>query len=176
MVHQPRSEWVCVAKVATAHGVRGALKLRCFTEVDADAATYGPFHDREGQRLFSVQVIGQTAGGLIVRAKGISDRDQALALRGTELFVPRARLPEPDEGEFYYTDLEGLEVRRSDGSRLGVVRAVDNYGAGDVLEIRTEGGRPVTLPFDRETVPTVDLAAGHLVVEPPAELLPGAGS
>jgi 16S rRNA processing protein RimM len=165
------SDWVCVAAVATAHGIRGALKLRCFTERPEDAAAYGPVYDKHGNQLFEIKVIGKSRGGILVEAEGIADRNAAEALRGAELFVPRAVLPALDPDEFYHSDLEGLHVLRRDGSRLGVVRALSNFGAGDVLEVLAEDGRTVALPFDRETVPTVDLAAGCVVVEPPPELL-----
>jgi 16S rRNA processing protein RimM len=165
-----REAWVCVAVVATAHGVRGALKLRAYTEAPEDVAAYGPLHDRHGRRLFELSVIGRAKGGVIVRASGIEDREAALALRGTELYVPRAALPALAEDEFYYSDLEGLEAVRPDGSPVGVVRAVDNFGAGDVLELIGPDGRPLILPFDRRTVPEIDLAGRRVVVDPPAEL------
>jgi 16S rRNA processing protein RimM len=165
------SDWVCVAAVATAHGIRGALKLRCFTERPEDAVAYGPVYDKQGKR-FTLKVIGWSRGGILVEAEGIGDRNAAEALRGTELFVPRTALPDLGPDEFYHSDLEGLDVLRADGARLGVVRALANFGAGDILEVTVEGGRTVALPFDQETVRTVDLEAGRLVVEPPAELLP----
>jgi len=169
------SEWVCVGVVATAHGVRGALRLRCFTERPEDVAAYGPLHDAAGRRLFQIEVIGTARGGVIVRAEGVRDRDAALALRGTELYVPRSLLPALEPDEFYYSDLEGLDAVRPDGTRLGTVRAVDNFGAGDVLEVVADDGRPLVLPFDRATVPEVDLAARRVVVDPPAELAAGGG-
>jgi len=166
------SDWVCVAAVATAHGIRGALKLRCFTERPEDAAAYGPVYDRQGRRLFALKIIGQSRGGMLVEAEGIRDRNAAEALRGEELFVPRSALPDLDADEFYHGDLEGLEVLRPDGSRLGVVRGLANFGAGDILEVLADDGRTLNLPFDRATVPAVDLEAGRLIVEPPAGLLP----
>jgi 16S rRNA processing protein RimM len=170
MTSRAPSDLVCVAAVATAHGVWGAFRLRCFTEQPEDAAAFGPVFDRDGRELFSLTVVAHAKGGLIVSTPGITDRDQALALRGLELFVPRARLPEPAEEEFYVADLEGLAVERADGTPLGEVRRVDNYGAGDVIEIRTGDGRLLDLPFDRATVPVVDLAGRRLVVEVPAGL------
>lgn len=166
------SDWVCVAAVATAHGIRGALKLRCFTERPEDAVAYGPVYDKHGKRLFALEVIGQSRGGILVEAEGISDRSAAEALRGTELFVPRAVLPDLGPDEFYHSDLEGLDVLQADGARLGVVRGLANFGAGDILDVLADDGRTVALPFDHRTVRTVDLEAGRLVVEPPPELLP----
>jgi 16S rRNA processing protein RimM len=167
------SDWVCVAKIVAAHGLAGALKLRCFTERPADVAAYGPVHDQHGQRLFELKVIGEARGGVLARAPGIDDRNAAEALRGTELFVPRSALPALEADEFYHADLEGLVVERADGLRLGTVRSLDNFGAGDLIEIAAEDGRALSLPFDRRTVPVVDLERGRLVVEPPAELLAG---
>jgi 16S rRNA processing protein RimM len=166
------TDWVCVAAVATAHGIRGALKLRCFTERPEDAVAYGPVYDQHGKRLFALRMIGRSRGGILVEVEGISDRNAAEALRGTELFVPRTALPDLGPEEFYHTDLEGLDVLHADGARLGVVRALANFGAGDILEVITDDGRTMALPFDQETVRTVDLEAGRLVVEPPPELLP----
>lgn len=168
-----QADWVCVAAVATAHGIRGALKLRCFTERPEDAVAYGPVYDREGKRLFALTVVGRSRGGVLVEAEGIRDRNTAEALRGTELFVPRSALPDLGPDEFYHADLEGLNVLRADGGRLGVVRALNNFGAGDIIEVLADDGRSLSLPFDHDTVRTVDLEGGRLVVDPPAELLPG---
>jgi 16S rRNA processing protein RimM len=165
------SAWVCVARIAAAHGLSGALKLRCFTERPADVAAYGPVHDQHGDRLFELTVIGPARGGVLARADGINDRSAAEALRGTDLFVPRAALPAPGSDEFYHADLEGLVVERADGARLGTVRNLENFGAGDLIEVEADDGRVLSLPFDRQTVPVIDLARGRLVVEPPAELL-----
>jgi 16S rRNA processing protein RimM len=163
-------EWVCVAVVAGAHGLRGALRLRCFTERAEDAAAYGPVFDAHGERLFDLEVIGRARGGLLARAVGIDGRHAAEALRGKELFVPRAALPEPAPEEYYYSDLEGMAALRPDGSRLGVVRSVENFGAGDLIQVQADDGQRISLPFTRQTIPTIDLERRRLVVEPPAEL------
>ncbi len=165
------SAWVCVARIVAAHGLSGALKLRCFTERPADVAAYGPLYDRNGQRRFELKLIGEARGGVLARAEGIADRTAAEALAGTLLFVPRAALPAPGPDEFYHADLEGLVALRPDGARLGTVRCLGNFGAGDLIEIAADDGRVLSLPFDRRTVPMVDLARGQLIVEPPAELL-----
>jgi 16S rRNA processing protein RimM len=171
MVERARDrDWVCVAVVAAAHGLRGVLKLRCFTERPEDVAAYGPVFDPDARRLFELQVIGPAPGGVLARAQGIEERNAAEALRGTELFVPRSALPELGPDEFYYSDLEGMEALRADGSRFGVVHGVDNFGAGDLIEVVAEDGRRLSLPFTRRTVPSIDLARRRLVVEPPEEL------
>ena len=159
MVERARDrDWVCVAVVAAAHGLRGVLKLRCFTERAEDVAAYGPVFDRNARRLFELEVIGPAPGGVLARADGIDDRTAAEALRGAELFVPRCALPELGPDEFYYSDLEGMEALRADGSRFGVVRGVDNFGAGDLIEVVADDGRRLSLPFTRRTVPSIDLA------------------
>jgi 16S rRNA processing protein RimM len=168
-----QSDPVCLARVATAHGVRGAVRLRCFTERPEDVVAYGPLRDRSGRRQFELRLIGHAQGGVIASIEGVRDRAAALALRGLELCVPRAALPSPEPDEFYINDLIGLEVLRVGGERFGTVRQCDNHGAGDVLEIVTEDGRRLSLPFDRSTVPEVDLERGLIVVDPPDELFGG---
>jgi 16S rRNA processing protein RimM len=160
---------VCVAVVATAHGVRGALKLRCFTERPASVAAYGPVCDRRGRELLTLRVIGTTKDGVIAEASGVTSREAAERLRGTELYVPRSRLPEPDEGEFYHTDLIGLEAVDRAGRACGRVVGVANYGAGDVIEIAPDEGETLLVPFTAAAVPEVDLAHRRVVIEPPAE-------
>lgn len=170
-VDQDRTSWVCVAAVATAHGVRGALKLRCFTEHPEDVAAYGPLFDRQGRHLFEIAIVGHAKDGVIAKAAGIDDRDAAEALRGTELFVPRSALPDPDEDEFYYEDLQGLIAVSVDGDRIGIVKQVANFGAGDLIEITGDDGVAHFFPFDKATVPTVDLAKGLLAIEPRNEIV-----
>lgn len=168
---------VCVAQVATAHGVRGALKLRCFTEVPESVAAYGPLHDERGNRLFAIRIVGHTPGGVIAQAEGIEDRDAAMALRGMRLYVPRSSLPEPEEEEFYHEDLIGLVAESPEGEALGKVSAVFDFGAGDVLEITMADGRKELVPFTREVVPEIDLANRIARVRlPEAVETEGAGS
>jgi 16S rRNA processing protein RimM len=171
MVERARErDWVCVAAVAGAHGLRGVLKLRCFTERPEDVTAYGPVFDRNGRR-FQLDVIGPAPGGVLARAPGSADRNAAEALRGTELFVPRAALPELAPDEFYYSDLEGMEALLPDGSRLGVVHGVANFGAGDLIEVVADDGRQISLPFTRDVVPRIDLERRRLVVQPPDEVV-----
>ncbi len=161
---------VCVAAVAAAHGVRGAMKLRCFTVAPESVAAYGPVHDEAGRELFPLEVIGRAKGGVIARARGIASREAAEALRGTRLYVPRDRLPEPDADEFYHEDLVGLAAVSRDGTPAGRVSAVYDFGAGDLIEVTGEDGTTLVLPFTREAVPEIDLAGRRIVVAPPAEI------
>ena len=159
-----RPRLVRVAAVAAAHGVRGALKLRCFTEDPRSVAAYGPLLDEAGRELLEVRVEGEVKGGVIVKATGVDDRDTAELLRGRELFVPRQRLPDAEPDEFYQDDLIGLEVRGSDGGRLGRVTAVHDFGAGEVLAFESDDGRESMLPFTERHVPVVDLEAGYIAI------------
>lgn len=158
---------ICLAQVTTAHGVRGALKLRCFTERPENVAAYGPLCDERGRELFAVFVQRAVPGGAIVTAEGIADRDAAEALRGTRLYVPRSRLPALEPDEFYHEDLVGLAVCDADAREIGRVRAVLDFGGGEMLEIETARGESELVPFTRAAVPEIDLARGTIVVAPP---------
>ena len=107
-----------------------------------------------------------------VRFDGVDTRDAAAALNGVELSVPRARLPQPEPDEFYHADLIGLTVTLTDGTPVGTVVAVHDFGAGDLVEIAPATGASFLLPFTRATVPEIDLAGGSLVIDPPDGLLP----
>jgi 16S rRNA processing protein RimM len=163
---------VCVGVVTGPHGVRGLVKVKSFMQVPEDLVELGQVTDKSGARTFRLDVRGMNKGALLVHVDGIDDRDAAQALKGLELYVPRDALPEPENDEFYHADLIGLRVELEDGTVIGSVRAVHDFGAGDVIELH--GKRPwgtVMLPFDAETVPTVDVAAGRLVVRPPEGLV-----
>ena len=159
---------VCVAEIAAAHGLQGALRLRCFTEDPLSVAAYGPVHDADGRSLFRLRVVAPTRGGVIATAQGVERREAAEALRGTRLYVPRRRLPEPAEEEFYHADLVGLEAVDPAGTVCGRVVAIYNFGAGDVVEIAAEDGRTTMAPFTREVVPAIDLAGRRITVDLPA--------
>lgn len=165
------SDTVCLGAIAGAFGVRGEVRLKSFTAVPEDIAAYGPLVSEEGRYSFQVTLTGQTSGALTARLSGISTKEQADSLRGVRLHVPRARLPALPEDEFYHADLIGLEVFDTGGASLGRVKAVLNHGASDLLEIHGPGlTATVLLPFTREAVPTVDLASGRIVADPPEGL------
>lgn len=159
---------VCVGVVVGAHGVRGSLRVKPFTEDPAAVAAYGSVEDEAGERRFRLKVTGLAKGVVTVTAHGVADRDAAEALKGTRLYVARSRLPAPEEDEFYYSDLVGLAAELADGTALGTVKGVFDFGAGDVIELALADGRTEMLPFTRVVVPVVDVAAGRLVVVPPA--------
>lgn len=160
---------VCLGVVVGVHGVRGLVKVKPFTEEPEAVAAYGPVETKDGHRRFRIEAMGRAKGVVICRLEGVGDRDKAEAMRGTELYVDRARLPETDEDEgWYHTDLIGLEAVGADGRVYGQVVGVENFGAGDLLEIkRPEGGPTVFLPFTEENVPEVGIEAGRIVIDPP---------
>jgi len=162
---------ICLGVIVGAQGLRGQVRIKSFTERPADVAAYGPLRDESGQRRFHLTVTGRAKGVVLASVEGIGDRDQAEALRGVRLYVERSALPEVETPEeFYHADLIGLGVENLEGYPLGRVRAVHNFGAGDVIEIEAADGVLLAVPFTKAAVPVVDLEAGRLVVDPPAEV------
>ena len=132
-------------------------------------AAYGPLHDAAGTRTFALEVVRVTAKGVIARIEGVADRTAAEGLRGTELYLPRERLPEAGADEFYHADLIGLTAVSPEGASIGRVVAVANFGAGDLVEIRLEGSSATEfIPFTAAFVPVVDIMSGRVVVCMPA--------
>jgi 16S rRNA processing protein RimM len=162
---------VCVGVITGAQGVRGAVRVKSFTAEPADVANYGPLEDESGDREFRLRLVGSAKGVLIAKLAGIEDRDRAEAMRGLRLYLPRAALPPPAEDEYYHADLIGLSVELAGATPFGRVRAVHDFGAGDMLEIDRPEGPPIMVPFTRAVVPVVDLPAGRLVLDPPPGLI-----
>jgi 16S rRNA processing protein RimM len=162
---------ICIGVITGAQGVRGAVRIKSFTALPEDVAAYGPVADETGQRIFALHPVGRAKGVVIATISGVVDRDAAERLKGVRLYVARDKLPAPGEEEYYHADLIGLAAVLRDGTLLGRVRAVHEYGAGDSLEVARESGGTVIVPFTRAAVPEVDLAAGRLVIDPPDGLL-----
>jgi 16S rRNA processing protein RimM len=164
---------VCLGVVVGAHGVRGFVKVKPFTGEPDAVAAYGPVETKDGRRRFKIDAMGMAKDAVICRLEGVGDRDAAEALRGAELYVDRTRLPAVDEEEegWYHADLVGLAAIGVDGRVFGQVVGVENFGAGDLLEIaRPEGGQTVLMPFTAANVPSVEIAAGRVIVDPPEGL------
>lgn len=164
-----KPKMICIGTFAGAHGVRGEVKLRSFTGEPADAVGYGPVVTGDGRR-FALKLVREAKPGLlIVRSPEIASREDAQELAGTKLFVPRDRLPPPDEDEFYYEDLVGLAAVTPDGAPFGTVKAVVNYGAGDLLELMNVPGEKgaLLIPFTRDAVPDIDFDTGKITIDPP---------
>lgn len=161
---------ILLGRIVAAHGIRGDVLVASFTQRPEDIAAYGALSDAAGTRAFRLRVVRVTAKGVVARIEGVGDRSAAEALRGAELWIDRARLPAADADEFYHADLIGLAAVSPTGAVVGRVVGVENYGAGDLLDIRLEGtGRTELVPFTDAFVPEVDVAGGRLVVRMPDE-------
>jgi 16S rRNA processing protein RimM len=139
--------------------------MRSFTAKPSAALSYGPLATEDGRALV-VERARPVGAALVVKFRGIDDRDAAAALNGQTLSVPRAALPATEADEFYQADLIGLVARALAGEPIGTVAAVVNHGAGDILDIATPQGS-LLVPFTHDAVPEIDIAAGWVVVVPP---------
>lgn len=162
---------VCVGVIGGAFGVRGEIRLKSYCAVPEDIETYSPLYNEDGSRTFSIALIGSIQNGFTARLTGVETKEQADALRGVRLFARRNQLPSLPDDEYYHADLIGLTVLDTGGTTLGTVKAVLNHGAGDLLEIQAPGLKDsVLLPFTQAVVPTVDLATGRIIADPPEGL------
>jgi 16S rRNA processing protein RimM len=161
---------VLLGEIGAAQGLKGEVRLRSYTAEPAAIAGYGTLEDEHG-RAVEIESVRGTPKALIARIKGVTTREGAEALTRTKLYVARALLPEREEEEWYHADLIGLAAIDAQGEELGTVVAVQNFGAGDLIEIRpAKGGPTVLVPFTRETVPEVDVEGGRLSLAPPEGL------
>jgi len=159
-----------VGRVAGAFGVRGEVRITSYTAEPEALLGYRELKREDGSPGLTLTSGRPAKGGVVARAKEIETREQAEALRGLRLYIPRDVLPEPEEDEFYVTDLIGLSVETPAGEPLGRVKEVRDFGAGDLLEIQPPTGPSWYLPFTREAVPEVRLAEGKVIAVPPEEL------
>lgn len=161
---------ILVARVAGAFGVKGEVRITTFTEDPLAVAQYRDLKSQDGGPALTVLSARVAKGGVVARAKDVDTKEAADAIRGLALYVARADLPQPDEDEFYLTDLVGLAVVTPTGEPLGRVKTVQNFGAGDIIEVDPQaGGQTWYLPFTRDAVPSVDIAGGRIVATPPEE-------
>ena len=158
---------VCVAQIGAPHGVRGEVRFRVFTEDPMAVLRYGPLETEDGKQRFEIVSLRPGKQMFVARLKGVDDRTAAEQLTNLALYIARDLLPQPEDGEFYHADLIGLAAYDRPGGAVGTVSAVHNFGAGDLLEIKREGGDSVMLPFTAAVVPAVDVAAGRIVIDPP---------
>ena len=160
---------VLLGIVGAPHGIRGEVRVKSYTADPADLGRYGPLTAEDGRR-FEVAAIRPARDVVVVRFKGLDDRNAAEALNGVKLFVARAVLPPPeDEDEFLHADLVGLRAETEQGEQLGHVSAIHNFGGGDMLELQPARGPSLLFAFTRVVVPVIDIAGGRVVIAPPHE-------
>jgi 16S rRNA processing protein RimM len=163
---------VLLGVIVGAQGLKGAVKVKTFTESPQNLGAYGPLHAKDG-RTFGVTSVKPAKDGAIVVFKGIDDRDSAARLKGVELFIGRDALPAPGDEEFYHADLIGLRAEDTEGRAMGTVRALHNFGAGNVIELVRGDGDEVFLPFTREVAREIDIDGGRIVIAAPEEVEAG---
>ena len=162
------SNRIIVGAIMGAFGVRGEVRLKSFCADPAAIGSYSPLFSKDGSQSFDLKITRPIKGGFAARIKGVQYKDQADALRGVALFADRDKLRNLPDDEFYHADLIGLDVFDTGGEKLGRITAVHDHGAGDMLEISGKGIKgSVLLPFTRAAVPTVDLASGRIIADPP---------
>lgn len=164
-------ERICVGVISGSYGVSGELRVKSFCAQPDDIETYNPLTTEDGTRSFAIALIRPMKNGFVARIAEVATKEQADALKATKLFARRDQLPNLPDDEYYYSDLTGLSVFDTGGAELGQVKSVQNHGAGDLLEVQLPGvSATVLVPFTQAIVPTVDLATGRIVADPPEGL------
>jgi 16S rRNA processing protein RimM len=159
----PRDQ-VLVGVIIGAHGIKGEVKLKSFTSEPMSIGLYGPLQSSSGQK-FEITKLKAAKDDYIASLKGVADRNEAETLKGVELFVARQKLPKLNVHETYAHDLMGLDVVLENGSKLGRLVGMPNYGAGDLLEVAVDGNsETVLIPFTNAFVPQEDFSNGRIMV------------
>ncbi len=158
---------ICLGAIAGAHGVKGEVKIKTFTQNAEDIAAYGPLESETGEATFSILNFRPDKIGVVAKIEGLEDREAAQRLKGTRLYVKREALPQIEEDTWYHADLVGLKVRAKDDKEIGVVIGVYDFGAGDMVEVDLgPDEESMFIPFTREAVPIVDIDQGFIVAVP----------
>lgn len=162
---------ICVGAIAGSYGTDGQARIKSFCAIAEDITSYGTLYSEDGKRTFEITLGRPIKAGFTAKIEGLHSKEEADALRGMALFADRAAMPSLPDDEYYHADLISLEVFDTGGKSLGRVKAVQNHGAADLLEIHAPGqSNTVLLPFTRAAVPTVDLASGRIIADPPEGL------
>ena len=160
---------VLLGLIIAAHGLSGEMRVKTFTEAPERVSAYGAVRTADGRVLEIVSARAVKPDAAVVRIKGIVDRASAEALVNTRLLISRSSLPQTGHDEFYHADLIGLRALDQEGRVLGEIRAIHNFGAGDVIEIARGDDDTVLLPFTKDFVPQIDLANKYVVVAEPED-------
>ncbi len=156
---------IAIARFGAAHGIRGEVRVKPYGDDPLALSSYGPLETRDGSAHYEILTLRPQKSMVVARIKGVNDRNAAEALNGIELFVSRDRLPEPaDDDEFYHADLIGMAAVTPENDALGAVSSVQNFGAGDLLEIKPKGGASFYVPFTRAFVPEIEVKERRVVV------------
>lgn len=161
---------ICIGKIADAHGVRGLIKVSCYAEDPGLLNAHDLYTDENGDQTIKITLKNPANKYWIASVAGVNDRNAAENLKGTALWLDRDLLPDTDDDEFYYSDLEGMNVQNPDGEVIGTILAIQNFGAGDLLEIKPVSGASYYLPFTKEFVPTIDIENEKIILIVPEDL------
>lgn len=161
------SQLVCVGQIINVHGIKGAIKIKSYLTNPMDIDSFGPVTDKQEKQLFHLKAHSQKQGIVLASVKGVNDRTTAEALKGMYLYVNRAQLPESKSDEYYYCDLVGLTVMRGD-KVFGTVESVENFGAGDIVNIKLTNGKVYPFDFSDATFPVVSIAEKKMEICLPA--------
>lgn len=155
--NQPQNARVCLGKIAGSHGVKGLVKITPYGDDPSLIETLGAaYTSKDGSDTIEIALKSAAGKHILALVKGVNDRDQSDLLRGTELYYDRDALPTIDEDDtFYYDDLVGMDAVDENGNVIGSIKAVVNYGAGELLEVRIKGGKELLVPFTDQYVPKV---------------------
>lgn len=156
---------VCLGAIVGVHGIRGEVKIKCFCDEEKHLTAYGALSNEQGDKTLNIKIVGHSKDLLRAKIKGVEDRNTAETFVGMGLYIERDKLPKLDDEEFYHTDLIGLEARNLEGETVGKVNALYNFGAGDILEVKTNEGALEMLPFNKDFVPTINIKDGYIIVK-----------
>ena len=151
---------VCIGQIVNVHGVKGVVKIQPYLTNPMGIGRFGPLTDKDGHQSFEVSVQGRKGDFVLASIKGIHDRTMAEKLKGQMLYIDRSQLPVQTDG-YYYCDLIGMRVLEN-GEPFGTVVSVQNYGAGDILEVKTVKGRTFAFDFSKATFPRIDTVSGDM--------------
>jgi 16S rRNA processing protein RimM len=160
------------AIITAAHGIQGHVKVKCFLENPGDFEAYSPFSNEKGEKIYKInKILSQNKDILIVSFEGIKTRTEAEQLKGKTLMVAREHLPKLLDDTFYHADLIELSVKSTKNRELGIVHRIFNFGAGDILEIKTQKNKLVMVPFTQVMVPMVNIQQGFVSLSPAGEAM-----